>query len=281
MSNILNIKKFIKKAFTPVTIMLVPHSKNKPLNFKIPFVGIVTTLLLSCIGIGYILSITIDTFEYYRMKKNLNYYSEQFLELKNTISALKRAEAQFSRLFSRESKEEVLMNIDTSDSGSIDMDNLKQQIKITVESVGEIKDYLRVQRDLYAATPKGFPVDGTISSHFGSRTDPIRGGKDFHSGLDISSSTGDVVRSTADGVVSFSGWNGGSGNLVVLEHGHGFSTFYAHNKVNVVKVGQQVKRGEVIAHVGSTGSSTGPHVHYEIWKDGKPVNPADYKEGRS
>lgn len=281
MSDILKIKKFIKKAFTPVTIMFVPHSKNKPLNFKIPFAGIVTTLLLSCIGVGYILSIAIDTFEYYRMKQNLNYYSEQFLELKNTISALKRAEAQFSKLFSHESKEEVLMNLDTSDSGSIDMDNLKQQIKNTVESVGEIRDYLRVQRDIYAATPKGFPVDGTISSHFGIRTDPIRGGRDFHSGLDISSSTGDVVRATADGVVSFSGWNGGSGNLVVLEHGHGFSTFYAHNKMNVVKVGQKVKRGEVIAHVGSTGSSTGPHVHYEIWKEGKPVNPEDYKEGRS
>lgn len=281
MSDILKIRKFVKKAFTPVTIMFVPHSKNKPLNFKIPFVGIVTTLLLSCVGIVFIFSMAVNTFEYYRMKQNLNYYSEQFLELKNTISALKRAEAQFSKLFSHESKEEVLMNVEASDSGSIDMDNLKQQIKYAVESISEIKDYLRVQRDIYAATPKGFPVEGAISSRFGSRTDPIRGGRDFHSGLDISSDTGAEVRATADGVVSFSGWNGGSGNLVVLEHGHGFSTFYAHNKMNVVKVGQKVKRGEVIAYVGSTGSSTGPHVHYEIWKEGKPVNPEEYKKGRS
>lgn len=281
MSDILKVKKFIQKAFTPVTIMFVPHSKNRPLNFRLPFVGIVTTLLLSCIGIGFILSVAIDTFEYYRMKQNLNYYTEQFLELRNTISALKRAEAQFSKLFSHESKEEVLMNLDTSDSGSIDIENLKLNIKNAVETVGEIRDYLRVQRDIFVATPRGLPVNGRISSHFGMRTDPIRGGKNFHSGLDISANPGDEVRATADGVVSFSGWNGGSGNLVVLEHGHGFSTFYAHNKMNVVKVGQKVKGGEVIAYIGSTGSSTGPHVHYEIWKDGKPVNPADYREGRS
>jgi murein DD-endopeptidase MepM/ murein hydrolase activator NlpD len=261
--------------------MFVPHSKSKPLNFKIPFVGIVSTLLLSLIGVVYIFSIAIDTYEYYRMKKNLNYYSEQFSELKNTISALKRAEAQFTRLFSHESKEAVLMNIDSSDSGSIDMENLKQEIKSAVENIGEIRDYLRIQHDIYVATPQGFPVDGAISSHFGSRENPIRGGQDFHSGLDISSGTGNPVRATAEGIVSFSGWNGGSGNLVVLEHGHGFSTFYAHNQMNAVKVGQKVKRGDIIAYVGSTGSSTGPHVHYEIWKEGKPVDPAQYKEGRS
>jgi murein DD-endopeptidase MepM/ murein hydrolase activator NlpD len=271
----------MKKAFTPITIMFVPHSKSKPLNFKIPFVGIVSTLLLSLIGVVYIFSIAIDTYEYYRMKKNLNYYSEQFSELKNTISALKRAEAQFTRLFSHESKEDVLKSIDSSDSGSIDMENLKQEIKSAVENIGEIKDYLRLQHDIYVATPKGFPVDGAISSQFGNRVNPIRGGQDFHSGLDISSSPGDPVRATAEGIVSFSGWNGGSGNLVVLEHGHGFSTFYAHNKMNVVKVGQKVKRGDIIAYVGSTGSSTGPHVHYEIWKEGNPVDPTQYKEGRS
>lgn len=281
MLNIHTIKRLFKKAFTPITIMLVPHSKTRPLNLKVPFIGMFTSIILWCFGTVYVISIAVDTFEYYKMKEKLNYYSQQFLELNATISALKKAENEFKRLFSLGSKEKVLENIDTSDSGSIDIENLKQQIKITVETVGEIKDYLHVQRDIYIATPKGFPVRGNISSNYGRREHPGSGENEFHSGVDISTSPGNPVRATADGIVSFSGWSGGSGNLVVVEHGHGFSTFYAHNRINAVKVGQKVHRGDVISYVGSTGNSTGPHVHYEIWKDGRHVNPQKYVEGKS
>jgi len=279
--DIYKIKGILKKAFTPITIMLVPHSNDRPLNLKVPFIGVVTSIILWCLGTVYVFSIAVETLEYYRMKEKLNYYSQQFLELNSTISALKNAENEFKRLFSLGSKEKVLENVDTKDSGSIDMENLKQQIKETAETVGEIKDYLRVQRDIYVSTPKGLPVNGSISSYFGKRENPTNGGSEFHSGLDISASPGNPVRATADGIVSFSGWNGGSGNLVVLEHGHGFSTFYAHNKMSIVKVGQRIKRGDKIAYSGSTGNSTGPHVHYEIWKEGKPVNPIEYTKGRS
>ena len=279
MLDIHKIKGFLKKAFTPVTIMLIPHSKTRPVNFKVPFIGMFTTIVLCCLGIVFILSIAVDTFEYYRMKDKLNYYSQQFLELNKTMAALKKAENEFKRLFSLKSREKVLENLDTSDSGSIDMENLKHQIKSTVESVGEIKDYLRVQRDIYVATPKGTPVIGGISSYYGNREHPRSGEENFHSGIDISSSPGNPVKATADGIVSFSGWSGGSGNLVVLEHGHGFSTFYAHNRSIPVKVGQKVKRGDIIGYVGSTGNSTGPHVHYEIWKDGKSIDPVKYLKG--
>jgi murein DD-endopeptidase MepM/ murein hydrolase activator NlpD len=279
--NIHTIKRLFKKAFTPITIMLVPHSKTRPLNLKVPFIGIFTSIILWCFGTVYIFSIAVDTFEYYKMKEKLNYYSQQFLELNATISALKKAENEFRRLFSLGSKEKVLENIDTSDNGSIDMENIKQQIKETIETVGEIKDYLHIQRDIYIATPKGFPVRGNISSNYGRREHPGSGENEFHSGIDISTNPGNPVRATADGIVSFSGWSGGSGNLVGLEHGHGFSTFYAHNRINAVKVGQKVHRGDVISYVGSTGNSTGPHVHYEIWKDGRHVNPQKYIEGKS
>lgn len=281
MFDIHKIKGIFKKAFTPITIMLVPHSKTRPINLKIPFIGILTSIILCCFGVVYVLSIAVDTFEYYRMKDNLDYYSQQFTELKSTISSLKKAESEFKRLFSLGSKEKVLENMNASDSGSLDMENLKQQIKKTIETVGEIKDYLHLQRDIYIATPRGMPVGGDISSYYGKRQNPRNGGDDFHTGIDISTNPGDPVRATADGIVSFSGWNGGSGNLVVLEHGHGFSTFYAHNRALAVKVGQKVKKGDVIGHVGSTGYSTGPHVHYEIWKEGKPVDPIGYAKGRS
>jgi murein DD-endopeptidase MepM/ murein hydrolase activator NlpD len=266
----------LKKAFTPVTILLIPHAKNRPLNFKIPFIVILSSCLFTFIGILYVFSIAVNTFEYYRMKDTLNYYSQQFTELHTTISALKMAENEFRRLFSLSSKEKVLENMNTSDSGSVDMENLKQQIRKTIETVGEIKNYLRIQRDIYIATPRGLPVTGNISSPYGMRKHPRSGQTDLHSGIDISSDAGVPVQVTADGIVSYSGWSGGNGNLVVIEHGHGFSTFYAHNSMNTVKIGQKVKRGDVIGYVGATGNSTGPHVHYEIWKDGKHVNPSEY-----
>jgi murein DD-endopeptidase MepM/ murein hydrolase activator NlpD len=275
------LKLLLKKLFTPVTIMLVPHSKTRPLNIKVPFIGILVSIVLWIFGTVYIFTATVNTIEYYKMKDKLAYYSQEFTELSTTMSALRGAEKEFRRLFSLDSKEEVLEHVDISDSGSIDMEILKKQVRSTIENVGEIRDYLHVHRDIYMSTPKELPVDGRISSTYGKRKNPITGKEEFHTGLDISASSGSPVKATAYGIVSFSGWSGGNGYLVVLEHGHGFSTFYAHNRKNVVKVGQKVKRGDVISYLGTTGSSTGPHVHYEIWKEGRHVNPKQYIGGKS
>jgi murein DD-endopeptidase MepM/ murein hydrolase activator NlpD len=280
MFDIHKLKGYMKRAFTPITIMLIPHSKTEPINFKVPFIGIFTSIVLCLFGIVYIISIAVSTVEYYNMKNKLNYYSQQFSEVNSTISSLKKAETEFKRLFSLDSKEKVLEHVKATDSGSLDIENLKQQITNSIETIGEIKEYLHIQRDIYLSTPKGFPVHGSISSPFGMREHPTSGEENFHTGIDLSIPLRTPVRATADGIVSFSGMNGGSGNLVVLEHGHGFSTLYAHNSKLAVKVGQKVKRGDIISYSGSTGNSTGPHVHYEIWKSGRPVNPINYLKGR-
>lgn len=283
MLDILKIKNFLRKIFTPVTIMFVPHSKTEPLNFKVPFIGIFTIAILCCFGIIYISIIAVNTYEYYRMKNKLNYYSQQFTELNSTITSLKKADNDFRQLFSLKNRDRILEHVDVIDSGSIDIDmeNLKKQISKTIETVDEIRKYLRSERDVYLSTPKGFPVNGNISSPYGMREHPNAGYIDFHSGIDISTDSGTPVKATADGIVTFAGWNGGSGNLVAIEHGHGFSTFYAHNRSINVRVGQKVKRGDVISYAGSTGNSTGPHVHYEIWKNGRAVNPYEYIKGGS
>lgn len=283
MLDILKIKNFLRKVFTPVTIMFVPHSKTEPLNFKVPFIGIFTIVILCCFGIVYISIIAVNTYEYYRMKNKLNYYSQQLTELNSTITSLKKADDDFRQLFSLKNRDRILEHADVIDSGSIDLDmeSLKKQISKTIENIDEIKKYLRSERDIYLSTPKGFPVNGNISSPYGMREHPNTGYRDFHSGIDISTDSGTPVKATADGIVTFAGWNGGSGNLVAIEHGHGFSTFYAHNRSINVRVGQKVKRGEVISYSGSTGNSTGPHVHYEIWKNGRAVNPYEYIKGRS
>lgn len=275
------IRGLLKRAFTPITIMFIPHSNTRSIRLKMPSIGVFASIIFLISGSVYVLSIAINTLEYHRMKQKLHYYSGHFLELKSTIMTLKKAENEFKKLFSLKSKEEVLKNLDTTDSGSIDMENLKQQIKMTMETVGEIRDYLSKQSDIYSSTPRGWPANGHITSPYGRREHPKSGDGEFHSGVDIATGSGMPVRATADGIVSFSGWSGGSGNLVVIEHGLKFSTFYAHNKMVSVKVGQKVKRGDIICYIGSTGNSTGPHVHYEVWHEGRPINPVSYLEGRS
>lgn len=267
---------FLKKAFTPVTIMLIPHSNSRAINFKLPSIGIILSLLLWFIGSIYVLSVAVNTVEYRSMKEKLGYYSGQFSEMKSTLTYLRKTEADFRKLFSLGSREKVIENFQASDSGSIDMEALKGQIKNTVGTVTEIREYLHQQKDIYLSTPRGWPVAGRITSSYGKRENPVHGGNDFHSGLDIAVATGTPVTATADGIVSFSGWSEGNGNLVVLEHGLGYSTLYAHNKTTAVRVGQHVSRGDKIALAGSTGNSTGPHSHYEIWKKGRHVNPMPF-----
>lgn len=274
------LKRFLKRLFTPVTIMLVPHSSGRPLSLKVPSIGLLLSAVMCVVGVWYVLSMAVNAVQYRKMEEKLDYYTIQFTDLQSTISALHMAEREFNELFSLGSKEEVLENLGFSDTGALDMEVLRQQIKSTIESVGEIKDYLSQQRDLYMATPVGWPASGRITSGFGWRIHPIRGGNDFHTGIDISAKPGEPVLATADGIVSFSGWSGANGNLVAIEHGFGYESFYAHSKKTLVNVGQIVKRGDVIAYVGSTGSSTGPHLHYEVWKEGKAVNPKPFIVGR-
>lgn len=119
----------------------------------------------------------------------------------------------------------------------------------------------------------GWPVVGKISSPFGWRRDPVRGGRDFHTGLDIRAPRGRPIVAAAAGKVVHSGWMGGYGKTIVLSHPGGMTTLYAHCSSLVVKVGRNVKRGERIALVGSTGRSTGNHLHFEVRKNGTPMNP--------
>ena len=127
--------------------------------------------------------------------------------------------------------------------------------------------------DTPVTTPTGWPTDGFISSGYGLRWN----GAEFHQGIDIAAEMGTPIVATADGVVTIAGWNaGGYGNMVDIDHGSGVSTRYGHASAVVVTAGQRVRRGQIIAYVGSTGHSTGPHLHYEVRLSGQPVNPTSY-----
>lgn len=125
--------------------------------------------------------------------------------------------------------------------------------------------------------PGGRPVEsGYISSLYGQRTDPFDGRNAFHQGVDFAGTAGTRVLAVADGIVSHAGLDGGYGRLVEITHGNGYVTRYAHNAKLLVEAGQTVKRGDPIALMGSTGRSTGPHLHFEVLRDGKPVNPLSF-----
>jgi len=125
--------------------------------------------------------------------------------------------------------------------------------------------------------PSGRPVeDGWLSSKYGKRNDPFTGKQEFHKGLDFAGKKGSEVIVVGDGVVTWAGNRSGYGNLVEVSHGNGFVTRYGHNQKHLVKVGDTVRKGQQIALMGSSGRSTGPHVHFEVVRDGKAVNPARY-----
>ncbi len=125
--------------------------------------------------------------------------------------------------------------------------------------------------------PAGRPVArGWISSGFGQRTDPFTGRKSMHEGIDFAGRLGTRVVAVAAGVVTWAGARGGYGNLVEIDHGNGYVTRYGHNMKILVKVGEMVRKGQPIALMGSTGRSTGPHVHFEVLRHGRPVNPAPF-----
>ena len=170
----------------------------------------------------------------------------------------------------------------TTDEVSEALTMLEERTAVRRTSIGQLA--VMMQKDVPGAssflgddtpvtTPTGWPTDGFISSGYGLRWN----GAEFHQGIDIAAEMGTPIVATADGVVTIAGWNaGGYGNMVDIDHGSGVSTRYGHASAVVVTPGQRVRRGQILAYVGSTGHSTGPHLHYEVRLSGQPVNPASY-----
>jgi murein DD-endopeptidase MepM/ murein hydrolase activator NlpD len=162
---------------------------------------------------------------------------------------------------------EFLSMLDTLDS---EMQDREQKLSV-LES-------LLMSRSLHERVmPSGRPIaEGWLSSRYGKRNDPFTGKQDFHKGLDFAGKKGSEVIVVGDGVVSWTGKRSGYGNLVEVNHGNGYITRYGHNQRHLVEVGEKVKKGQQIALMGSTGRSTGPHVHFEVLHNGKTVNPSKY-----
>jgi len=157
-----------------------------------------------------------------------------------------------------------------------DLEALGREITSRERSFRELKNLLEEKRSVLASTPTVWPVRGLITAGYGYRVSPFTGQREMHEGLDIAAPHGTPIVTTADGVVSFAGPLAAFGNVVFINHGHGFTTFYAHTSSIRVAEGKTVKRGDVVAYVGTSGRTTGPHVHYEVQLNGTTLNPMKY-----
>lgn len=160
------------------------------------------------------------------------------------------------------------------------MDYLSKQLYVQSNSFDEILKLAKNQKDRLVHIPAIQPVSGRdlsrVASGYGMRVDPIYGTPRFHAGMDFTSKIGTHVYATGNGTVIYADWKQGYGKCVIIDHGYEFQTLYAHLSEYKVRVGQKVKRGQMIAEVGNTGKSTGPHLHYEVHVKGRPDNPAKY-----
>ncbi|TVZ39996.1 murein DD-endopeptidase MepM/ murein hydrolase activator NlpD [Alteromonadaceae bacterium 2753L.S.0a.02] len=195
-----------------------------------------------------------------------------------TMAKLDNGEFDFSRTPARGGPEQ---DIDESNYAAPDfqlvLEQLGEQIEDRQQQLETLEALLakrKLQNDVFLA---GRPINkGWMSSRYGRRSDPFTGRIAWHAGVDFAGKEGSDIVAVAAGVVTWSGERYGYGQMVEVNHGNGFSTRYAHCKENLVKVGDVVKKGQIVALMGTSGRSTGPHVHFEVYKNGRTVDPATY-----
>jgi murein DD-endopeptidase MepM/ murein hydrolase activator NlpD len=199
-----------------------------------------------------------------------------------------QAKAQDAERVAAEERDQVAQLRTQADSERDQVTAAEQQEQQAIEGIRARKtdfdaEYNAVQAQIAASVSHGnptpgnhrfsWPVNGPITSPFGYRNDPVLGGNRLHAGVDIAASTGTPIKAAGDGVVVMAGSNGGYGNFTLIDHGGGLATGYGHQSRIGVSIGQHVSTGEVIGYVGSTGASTGPHLHWEVRVNGAPVDP--------
>ena len=163
----------------------------------------------------------------------------------------------------------------------LNLAHLDRMVELETETWTDAENSILDRQDRMRHTPMILPTDGWVSRGYGYKIDPFSGERAFHSGIDLACNTGTPVLAPADGKVEYAGWKEGLGILVKIDHGRGYATIFGHLSRNLARTGDKVHRGDLIGEVGSTGHSTGPHLHYEVWKDGKAQNPLQYIQSRT
>ncbi|MBP2642353.1 MAG: Peptidase [Firmicutes bacterium] len=304
-----NSKKVVRSEPREYTLMLVPHKGHKVVRLRIPVklvksTGIVLCMLLFLVGgilVNYRNAASEASTEKIELERLRQINQAQNSQIEDLAKATFVLQDNMNRLNKLDTDiRQLVNNEDLPSSRGVggrpgyggqggpvvkpdmaQLQNLVKEIKSQIEtrenSLTSLKEMLVQRNARIAATPSIWPAKGEVTSRFGWRSSPWGGGgDDWHPGLDIAGDYGSPIVATADGTVEYSSWYSGYGNLVRIDHGNGIETMYGHCAQFAVHVGQQVKKGEVIAYMGSTGYSTGTHCHYEIRVNGTAVNPASF-----
>jgi hypothetical protein len=285
------------------TLLLVPHDGSRSFVIGLSrrfFIAILFTLTVTLTWGGF----SIHYFKDYQetlleneiLKGKLQYFLSEMTSIKKKAQNIEVIDQQLRELFYVD-LDEVIPQSEVSGGPSIsdmvqvasllrenhdpvtyqfkkDMDTLDEVITRTDKGLDEIDDYLKRQREIWQATPSIWPAPGRITSKYGYRN--FKGKKEFHHGVDIRNRRGTPIRATADGKVTLARRSGGYGLLVVVDHGNGFQTRYAHLKKIPVKKGDRLEKGDIVGYMGATGKATGTHLHYEVRMLTRSIDPLNY-----
>lgn len=282
------------------TLIIVPHAKARFRKIRVPIRlvqwGTVAAVLATCLSAITLIYTTRMSWEVYSLRRlrhendalvaKTREYEQRHGQLQTRLHEL---EGIVTKLGVMAGIEKVLpdarlggvgglMNLETV-SPSLEpaaFDGAEKTVADLQTRSRQLETFFADQRVLLASTPSVWPVRGYLSAGFGQRPDPFTGQRDFHSGIDISTPTGTKVLAPADGVVVSCAARGGYGNALILDHGFGVVTRYAHLDGFNVRPGQRVRRGDVVGFVGNTGRSTAPHLHYEVWVRDQAQNPIHF-----
>lgn len=296
-------------------LMIVPNKKGKICSVHIPYLIIISFFLLLGINFYFLARYPFRISQIWKLEYHIynlrQIIARQDKELRRLDPCLKSTqeievklnranrfhvemEREYNRLRTRKTSNDPLVfrevhlpryHLSSADQDlskleilNSNLNYLEEEIDFTSQSLNSLLAKYKAYDRQMDFTPTIWPLarDRRISSSFGYRRHPVYNRRMLHQGLDIPTRVGTPVRATAEGKVTIAGARGGYGLLVEIDHGYGYRTRYGHNSRLAVKVGQWVKKGQVIAYAGNTGTSTGPHVHYEVRVNNVPVNPVPY-----
>lgn len=308
-------KAFVKRKSTHATFMYIPETESRVVSLRIPLwlpkavAFVLAFLLLGTSTSLYMLNSVND--KYSRSKDEINKLAAVNSSQKQEIESLQSEAEQIQQQLDENAKalEDIKKLVGlkqtestekktvpepkpaASDTSQSKADDVSLQINSIKTSYTELSVQAMSQRQVIDdsaasvkkqvaylnAKPAVRPVNTRITASYGYRRNPFTNrGSEFHRGIDFAGDTGDPIKATGDGVVIFAGWQSGYGKVIIISHGYGYTTLYGHNSKLLVEKGDKIKRGQVISKMGSTGRSTGSHLHYEVRLNGKTVNPSKY-----
>lgn len=289
-----------------LTIMFIANDSNsttKSIVIPTKLIYICGILLFMMVSISFFIITRhidyINTVNHNIILENkLEYFSKELIKNRNYLSEVRDVDNDLRKILGMKNKKAM---VDSSSVGgpqlideiiarkltqgnmafsvdefSVSFGIIHKEIEHQVKSSREIVRYLTLQKKIENSKPSIWPAVGYISSAFGYRIHPLTGRAEYHTGIDISNKKGTVVVASADGMASYTGWLGGYGQLVIINHGYGYSTYYAHLSKILVKHGTRIKKGDKLGLIGATGLTTGPHLHYEVRYMNSPQNPLKF-----